>query len=367
MAATRRPTAPAAPPTPARPAGQTLRPLPAGPAGKTPARARPAGLAVGPATGRLARLALRLPLVRRGRALLAVGMVALALTLGSCAGPATQRAGSGTPAPAPEPAPAAEAREAAGGAGGGGAAAEATGAGGAPVAAVEAGIGPGARATEPAGPEPAGPEAGGPFAGATEPAGPKAGTPGGRDFDPAGPRPGVDVPATPPAAPGFEVAGVPRQLTAPGPASPPVRLEIPSIGVATPLLRLGRERDGSMQVPADFARAGWFAEGLPPGEVGPAVIAGHVDSKTGPAVFYRLRQLRPGDTVEVERADGTRLVFVVEQARSYPKATFPTAAVFGPAPWAALRLVTCGGEFDRARGSYRDNLVVFARLARVAR
>jgi hypothetical protein len=287
-------------------------------------------------------------------------MVALALTLGSCAGPATQRAGSGAPAPAPVPAPAAEAREASG-AGGRGDATAAPGAGGGPDGAVEAGTGPGGRATEHAGPE-----AGGPFAGATAPAGQEAGTPGGRTRDPAGPRPGVDLPATPPAAPGFEVAGVPRQLTAPGPASPPVRLEIPSIRVATPLVRLGRERDGSMEVPTDFARAGWFAEGLPPGEVGPAVIAGHVDSRTGPAVFYRLRQLRAGETVEVEREDGTRLVFVVEQARSYPKATFPTAAVFGPAPWAALRLVTCGGEFDRARGSYRDNLVVFARLARVA-
>jgi hypothetical protein len=189
-----------------------------------------------------------------------------------------------------------------------------------------------------------------------------AGTP-----DPPGPRAGMDVPGVPPKAPGFEVAGVPRQLTVPGPASPPVRLAIPSIGVATPMVRLGRERDGSMQVPADFARAGWFAEGPPPGAVGPAVIAGHVDSRTGPAVFFRLRELRPADTVEVERADGTRLVFVVEQARGYPKAAFPTTAVFGPAPWAALRLVTCGGDFDRARGSYRDNLVVFARLARVAR
>jgi hypothetical protein len=178
---------------------------------------------------------------------------------------------------------------------------------------------------------------------------------------------GVDVPATPPQAPGFEVAEAPRQVTVPGPASPPVRLTIPSIRVATPLVRLGRERDGSMQVPTDFARAGWFAEGLTPGQVGPAVIAGHVDSKTGPAVFYHLRELRPGDTVGVERADGARLRFVVEQARSFPKATFPTAEVFGPAPWAALRLVTCGGDFDRAAGSYRDNLVVFARLASVSR
>jgi Sortase domain len=193
------------------------------------------------------------------------------------------------------------------------------------------------------------------------------GGPGGRALDPAGPKPGVDVPGTPPEAPGFEVAEAPRHVTVPGPASPPVRLTIPAIGVATPLVRLGRERDGSMQVPTDFARAGWFAEGPTPGQVGPAVIAGHVDSKTGPAVFYRLRELRAGDTVQVERADGARLRFVIEQTRSFPKASFPTAEVFGPAPWAALRLVTCGGTFDRARGSYRDNLVVFARLAGVSR
>ena len=93
------------------------------------------------------------------------------------------------------------------------------------------------------------------------------------------------------------------------------------------------------------------------------MIAGHVDSPTGPAVFYRLCELRPGQAVLVERADGTRLRFVVKQARSHPKAGFPTAAVFGPVSSAALRLITCAGDFDRARGSYRDNLVVFARLA----
>jgi hypothetical protein len=79
-------------------------------------------------------------------------------------------------------------------------------------------------------------------------------------------------------------------------------------------------------------------------------------------VFYRLRDLRPGDPVLVERADGSRLRFLVERSRSYPKATFPTQDVFGPVAGAALRLITCGGEFDRARGSYRENLVVFARL-----
>jgi hypothetical protein len=223
------------------------------------------------------------------------------------------------------------------------------------------GAGPGAGAIAP-GPAPGSPGAAEGIRGA-----PESRAPGGATLDPAGPRPGVDVPATPPEAPGFEVAEAPRQVTVPGPASPPVRLTIPSIRVASSLVRLGRERDGSMQVPTEFARAGWFAEGLAPGQVGPAVVAGHVDSKTGPAVFYRLRELRPGDTVQVERADGVRLRFVVEQARSFPKASFPTAEVFGPAPWAALRLVTCGGTFDRARGSYRDNLVVFARLAGVSR
>jgi sortase (surface protein transpeptidase) len=142
-----------------------------------------------------------------------------------------------------------------------------------------------------------------------------------------------------------------------------VRLVIPAIGVATGLVRLGLEQGGAMQVPGDFARAGWFAGGPAPGEAGPAVIAGHVDSRTGPAVFYRLRELRSGQAVLVERADGTRLRFVVEQARSYPKAGFPTAAVFGPVSSAELRLITCAGDFDRARGSYHDNLVVFARLA----
>ena len=172
-----------------------------------------------------------------------------------------------------------------------------------------------------------------------------------------------DAPATPPTPPGLEVGGLPGRVAPPGAGSPPVRLVIPAIGVATRLVRLGLEADGAMAVPADYGRAGWFAEGPAPGQVGPAVIAGHVDSRTGPAVFHRLRELRPGQAVLVERADGTRLRFVVEQARSYPKASFPTADVFGPVPSAALRLITCGGDFDRARGSYRDNLVVFAGLA----
>jgi sortase (surface protein transpeptidase) len=170
-----------------------------------------------------------------------------------------------------------------------------------------------------------------------------------------------DRPADPPAAPGFEVGRLPDRLAAPG-GSPPAHLSIPAIGVETPLVRLGLEPDRTMEVPEDFGQAGWFAGGPAPGRPGPAVIAGHVDSRQGPAVFYRLRDLRPGDEVRVERADGARLRFVVDTTRSFPKAEFPTSAVFGPTPEAALRLVTCAGSFDRARGSYRDNLVVFARL-----
>jgi sortase (surface protein transpeptidase) len=159
------------------------------------------------------------------------------------------------------------------------------------------------------------------------------------------------------------VGDLPGRVTGPGVGSPPVRLVVPAIGVATRLVRLGLNRDRTMEVPGDFQAAGWFTGGPQPGQLGPAVIAGHVDSRTGPAVFYRLRELRPGDQVRVELADGTALRFVVERARSYPKAGFPTGAVFGPVPSAALRLVTCTGDFDRARGSYRDNLVVFATLA----
>ncbi len=174
-------------------------------------------------------------------------------------------------------------------------------------------------------------------------------------------------PAPPPKPSGFEVASLPSSVRVPGPPAPPVRLSIPAIGVATPLDRLGLAADGGMEVPGDFARAGWFSAGAVPGQQGPAVIAGHVDSRTGPAVFYRLRELKPGDRVEVERADGVRLRFEVEGRAQYHKVSLPTEAVFGPVPVPALRLVTCGGSFDRSRGSYRDNLVVFAHLVGAGR
>jgi hypothetical protein len=145
--------------------------------------------------------------------------------------------------------------------------------------------------------------------------------------------------------------------------SPPVRVELPSIGVSSRLVRLGLNADGTMEVPRDYDLAGWFTGGPMPGEDGPAVISGHVDSKSGPAVFYRLRELHRGDTVRVQRADGAWLAFEVTGAARYAKAAFPTDAVFGPVPGPVLRLVTCGGAFDRASGHYLDNVVVTARPA----
>ncbi|HEY1626178.1 MAG TPA: class F sortase [Streptosporangiaceae bacterium] len=143
----------------------------------------------------------------------------------------------------------------------------------------------------------------------------------------------------------------------------PVRLWIPAIAVSTPLVRLGRLPDGSLQVPRDWDKAGWYDQGPRPGQPGPAVILGHVDSKSGPAVFYQLQTLRPGDIVRVGLADGRKLVFRVQQVKRYPKDKFPTEAVYLPTLSRELRLITCGGTFDYASGHYRDNIVVYATLA----
>jgi hypothetical protein len=145
--------------------------------------------------------------------------------------------------------------------------------------------------------------------------------------------------------------------------SPPVRVRIPAIGVDSSLQSLGLLPDGTLQPPSQWQQAGWFADGVRPGALGPAVIAGHVDSVSGPAVFYRLRELRPGDEVDVAQRTGRWLRFVVQTVRAYPKAQFPTEAVYGPTASPELRVITCTGDFDRAKHSYVDNLVVSARLA----
>ena len=141
----------------------------------------------------------------------------------------------------------------------------------------------------------------------------------------------------------------------------PVRIEIPAIGVRAPIIRLGLNPDRTLEVPKDFGDTGWWSGGPRPGEPGPAVIAGHVDSHTGPAVFYRLRELRPRDTIVVVRRDGTRARFTVQGSEQYPKARFPTARVYGRTAGPTLRLITCGGTFDQSTGHYLDNTVVYAR------
>ena len=144
---------------------------------------------------------------------------------------------------------------------------------------------------------------------------------------------------------------------------PPSEVRIPRIAIRSTLVGLDLDSAGELEAPADYAKAGWYEQGTLPGEPGPAVIAGHVDSHKGPAVFYRLRELRPGDTVEVRRGDEW-LPFRVVATGHYPKNKFPTATVYGATPGPELRLITCGGDFDRSKRSYRDNVVVYAVDAR---
>jgi len=145
-------------------------------------------------------------------------------------------------------------------------------------------------------------------------------------------------------------------------AGPPSRLRIPSLKVDTGLESLGMDQAGALQAPTKYEEAGWFVNGTPPGDAGPAVIAGHVDSRTGPAVFYRLHELKPGAQIQVQRGQ-IWLTFNVTAVEKYPKNKFPSAKVYGPTPVAELRLITCGGTFDTARNSYRDNVVVYAVLS----
>jgi hypothetical protein len=146
-------------------------------------------------------------------------------------------------------------------------------------------------------------------------------------------------------------------------AAEPSQVRIPVIAVDAPVIPLGLREDGRIEVPADFDETGWWVDGPEPGEPGPAVILGHVDSYLGPAVFFDLRLLEPGDSIHVDRRDGTTVTYVVERTEQHPKDTFPTDAVYGPTPEPVLRLVTCGGDFDRERRSYDDNIIAFARLA----
>ncbi len=162
-------------------------------------------------------------------------------------------------------------------------------------------------------------------------------------------------------------APIPTTLPQPVmPASTPTSVAIPVIGVHSPLTQVGLDSNGQLEVPQpgpDYNKAAWYRGSPTPGQLGPAVIEGHVDSAAdGPSVFYKLGAMQPGDMISVTRADGTIAEFRTDGVRRYSKDAFPDQVVYGNTPNAQLRLITCGGSFDQRSGHYTDNIVVFATL-----
>jgi hypothetical protein len=144
----------------------------------------------------------------------------------------------------------------------------------------------------------------------------------------------------------------------------PIKLDIPKIGVHAPVSTLGLKSDGTIQEPplSKPNLTGWYRLGPTPGETGPAVIAGHVDAHGGPAVFYRLKQLHRGDRATITRKDGSVVIFQVDAIQQVPKDAFPTKKVYGDIAFPGLRLITCGGSFDRSTGHYIDNVIAYGHL-----
>ena len=172
--------------------------------------------------------------------------------------------------------------------------------------------------------------------------------------------------AAPPPAATTTAAAPALTSTSPGPLShsKPVTLVVPAIDVNVgPIAGLGLTADGELEVPKDAKTTGWYTGGPAPGETGPAVLAAHVDYNHVPGTFNRLKDLRPGDEAIVHRADGATAVFTVYAVDRYPKSAFPTDKVYGDTAAPELRLITCGGDFDRATRNYEDNIVAYARLS----
>ena len=150
----------------------------------------------------------------------------------------------------------------------------------------------------------------------------------------------------------------------------PVSVDIPAIGVNSRLLHLGVKSDGTIQVPSLYTKAdeaAWFKYSPTPGQIGASVIEGHLDSYHGPAVFFRLGALRPGERIDVTLADGITAVFRITGVRQYLKSSFPAKTIYGAAGYPALHLITCGGAFDYATGHYLSSTVVFAALTSARR
>jgi hypothetical protein len=183
----------------------------------------------------------------------------------------------------------------------------------------------------------------------------------------SGPRAAAPIAAADTRAPVTVAAPFPTPTTTAAPdlpVSPPTRIAIPALGLDSAVNPVGLNPDGTVQVPAPgplYDQAAWYSGSVTPGQRGPAVILGHIDSAAnGPSVFYRLAALRPLDEFTVTRADGRTLVYKVNSVKSYPKDAFPGQAVYGPTTRPEIRLITCGGAFDARARSYVDNTVVYA-------
>lgn len=146
------------------------------------------------------------------------------------------------------------------------------------------------------------------------------------------------------------------------PRSLPTHLTIADIGVSTDLIELGKNDDGTMQTPDDFAIAGWYKHSPTPGEIGPSIIVGHVDNYLGPAVFFRLKELQQGQLIRIARDDGRTATFSVDKVETLDQNNFPTEAVYGNIDHAGIRLITCGGTYDVLSGRYSHNIVVYGSL-----
>ncbi len=160
----------------------------------------------------------------------------------------------------------------------------------------------------------------------------------------------------------FTHADVTNNLPKTLPRSLPVHLRIPSIGVDTDLTTMGLSSSGSIQMPVRYDIAAWYTGSPTPGQLGPAIIAGHVDNYRGIGVFFYLKELQVGASIEVDRADGTTATFKISEMKEYSKTDFPTQKVYGNINYAGIRLITCGGTFSNQNYEYSDNIVAFGSL-----
>lgn len=172
--------------------------------------------------------------------------------------------------------------------------------------------------------------------------------------------PRAAIPAPTPSASGASSVGRFRSVRHYVAVASPTRLRIPDAGVNTSLVPLGLTPEGWIEAPAAWDVAGWYVGGPRPGQRGPAVIVGHVDSRSGPAVFHRLPDVGRGALIHVDRRDGSSATFRVTGHRQVSKEHFPATEVYAPTLEAALILITCGGIFDPVSGHYRDNIIVTA-------